>query len=94
MGEGIPVHHACAHHVCEPTAPLGTKRLPANYTRGVHVFQAISISLLAARHGLEETLENTHVFLEDVWKTLGRRGHLSRFGLEDVNLSNEKKNII
>ena len=39
-------------------------------------------------------LENIHVFLEDVWKTLGRRGHLSRFGLEDVNLSNEKKIII
>ena len=41
---------------------------------------------------LEETLENQGFFAEDVWKTRGRRAHLSCFGLEDVLLSKGNRN--
>ena len=34
---------------------------------------------------------NHCVFLEDVWKTLGRRGHLSQNPLEDTDLEKEYK---
>ena len=46
----------------------------------------------AAMNGFVETLKNPCVFVEDVWKTCGRRAHLLRFGSEDVNLSKGNTN--